>query len=406
MHSPVVLAMHPTPFHSSNDAPPIFLSPPHMTGDEQLFIDEAFRTNWIAPLGPNVDAFEREFGETLHALPCCATSSGTAAIHLGLSLLGVGAGDFVLCSSFTFVASANPIRLLGAEPVFVDSEPDSWNMSPSALRRALEILSSAGKKPKAVLVVNLYGQSADYGSIRPICDEWNVPILEDAAESLGASCLGNPSGTFGDVAAFSFNGNKIITTSGGGMLAAPSAAQITRARFLATQAREVAPHYEHREAGFNYRMSNILAGVGRAQLRALGSRVAARREVFARYADALGSIPGVRFMPEPSWSHSTRWLTALTIDARLAGTTRDAVLSALTAQRIEARPTWKPMHLQPLFAGCDFFPHECGGATRDISARLFADGLCLPSGSSLTVTQQHRVITAITEVLCGNRVQL
>ena len=190
------------------------------------------------------------------------------------------------------------------------------------------------------------------------------------------------------------------------MLAAPSAAQITRARFLATQAREVAPHYEHREAGFNYRMSNILAGVGRAQLRALGSRVAARREVFARYADALGSIPGVRFMPEPSWSHSTRWLTALTIDARLAGTTRDAVLSALTAQRIEARPTWKPMHLQPLFAGCDFFPHESGGATRDISARLFADGLCLPSGSSLTVTQQHRVITAITDVLCGNRVQL
>lgn len=391
-------AMCPSSSKSAHENAPIFLSPPHMTGDEQLFIDEAFRTNWIAPLGPNVDAFEREFGETLGALPCCATSSGTAAIHLGLSLLGVGAGDLVLCTSFTFVASANPIRLLGAEPVFVDSEPESWNMSPSALRRALEMLASTGKKPKAVLVVNLYGQSADYGSIRPICDEWDVPILEDAAESLGATYLGHASGTFGDVAAFSFNGNKIITTSGGGMLAATSSQQISRARFLATQAREPAAHYEHREAGFNYRMSNVLAGIGRAQLRALGSRVAARREIFARYQTALAAIPGVHFMPEPAWSHSTRWLTALTIDPKKADVSRDDVLRALAAEKIEARPTWKPMHLQPLFANCQFFPHECGGFTRDISARLFAEGICLPSGSSMTEAQQDRVITAITNV--------
>ncbi len=370
-----------------------------MTGDERLFIDEAFATNWIAPLGPNVDAFEREFGEALGALPCCATASGTAAIHLGLSLLGVGPGDLVLCSSFTFVASANPIRLLGAEPVFVDSEPESWNMSPSALRRALEVLSSAGQKPKAVLVVNLYGQSADFGSIRPICEEWDVPILEDAAESLGATCLGHPSGTFGDISAFSFNGNKIITTSGGGMLAALSTERIARARFLATQAREVAPHYEHREAGFNYRMSNVLAGIGRAQLRVLGNRVATRREIFARYSQALSSIPGVHFMPEPAWSHSTRWLTALTVDPKKAGTTRDALLEALARQKIEARPTWKPMHLQPLFAGCKYFAHECGGFTRDVSARLFADGICLPSGSSMSLPQQQRVIESIVGVM-------
>ncbi len=391
--------MCPFPPDSVNDNAPILLSPPHMTGDEKLFIDEAFATNWIAPLGPNVDAFEREFGEVLGAMPCCATASGTAAIHLGLALLGVGSGDVVLCSSFTFVASANPIRLLGAEPVFIDSEPESWNMSPSALRRALEVLTAAGRKPKAVLVVNLYGQSADFGSIRPICEEWDVPILEDAAESLGATCLGHPSGTFGDISAFSFNGNKIITTSGGGMLSAHHAARVTRARFLATQAREPAPHYEHREAGFNYRMSNVLAGIGRAQLRALGSRVATRREIFTRYHDALGAIPGIHFMPEPAWSHSTRWLTALTVDPKKAGTTRDVLLQALAARKIEARPTWKPMHLQPLFAGCGYFAHESAGCSRDTSARLFQDGICLPSGSSMTVTQQQRVMDVIAGVM-------
>jgi len=376
---------------------PILLSPPHLTGHERAFVDDAFRTNWIAPLGPNVDAFEREMcaflrggiGGGLHA---CATSSGTAAIHLGLILLGVRPGDIVLCSSFTFVASANPIRQLGAEPVFVDSEPESWNMSPAALERALTTLAREGRTPRACIAVDLYGQGCDYAAIVPLCARHGVPILEDAAEALGALAHGAPCGTFGEAAAFSFNGNKIITTSGGGMLVSREPRAVERARFLATQARDPAQHYEHSQPGFNYRLSNICAGVGRGQLLTLADRVARRRAIFARYEAELGGLPGVSFMPEPGWSRSTRWLTALTLDRARAGCTRDALLAALAEARIEARPTWKPMHLQPLFAGTRMFAHD--PARAPVCERLFAEGICLPSGSGMGDRDLARVIDA------------
>ncbi len=389
----------------TDEPKPILLSPPHLSGAERHFVDEAFRTNWIAPLGPNVDAFERELAARLSSagaeIHCCATASGTAAIHLGLIALGVGPGDLVLCSSFTFVATANPIRQLGAEPVFIDSDEASWNMSPAALRRALESLAAEGRRARAVVTVDLYGQGCDYGAILPICEEWNVPILEDAAEALGATVDGRPCGSFGAVSAFSFNGNKIITTSGGGMLAAPDARIAERARFLATQARDPAPHYEHSVAGFNYRMSNICAGVGRGQLLVLDERVARRREIFAEYRRALDGLDGVEFMPEPAWSHSTHWLTALTIDPARAGASRDALLSALAAERIEARPTWKPMHQQPLFAGCRMFAHDEGRAP--VCERLFRDGACLPSGSSMGDADLARVIGACERALGPTR---
>ncbi|MFZ9915241.1 MAG: DegT/DnrJ/EryC1/StrS family aminotransferase [Phycisphaerales bacterium] len=380
---------------------PILLSPPHLTGEERAFVEDAFRTNWIAPLGPNVDAFEREMADTLSSpgctVHCCATSSGTAAIHLGLSLLGVQPGDLVLCSSFTFVASANPIRQLGAEPVFVDSDETSWNLSPAALRRALETLTAEGRTPRALVAVDLYGQGCDYAAIEAICDEFDLPILEDAAESLGASVHGRRCGSFGRIAALSFNGNKIITTSGGGMLVSQDPAFADRARFLATQAREPAPHYEHQVAGFNYRMSNVLAGIGRGQLRTLADRVARRRAIAARYEAALAHRPGVSFMPSPVWSRSTRWLTALTLDPARAGCTRDELMAALAAERIESRPTWKPMHMQPLFAGCRMFAHD--PARAPVCERLFAHGLCLPSGSSLGDADQSRVVAAAERAL-------
>ena len=383
----------------------ILLSPPHLSGAERHFVEEAFRTNWIAPLGPNVDAFEREMAARLSSdgaeMHCCATSSGTAAIHLGLIALGVQPGDLVLCSSFTFVATANPIRQLGAEPVFIDSDDASWNMSPAALRRALHALAAEGKRPRAIVTVDLYGQGCDYGAITPICEEWGVPVLEDAAEALGATVHGRPCGTFGAVAAFSYNGNKIITTSGGGMLAAGDARVAERARFLATKARDPAPHYEHSVAGFNYRMSNICAGVGRGQLLVLDERVARRREIFAQYQRALGGFDGVEFMPEPAWSRSTHWLTALTIDPARAGTSRDALLATLAAQKIEARPTWKPMHQQPLFSGCRMFAHDESRAP--VCERIFRDGLCLPSGSSMSDADVARVIEACERELARAR---
>ena len=382
----------------SNPSTPILLSPPHLTGEERLFVDEAFRSNWIAPLGPNVDGFEREMathlGGVVHA---CATSSGTAAIHLGLVLLGIQPGDLVLCSSFTFVASANPIRQLGAEPVFIDSDDTSWNMSPAALQRALTTLAREGRTPRACIAVDLYGQGCDYGAIEPLCARHGVPILEDAAEALGATAHGKPCGTFGEIAALSFNGNKIITTSGGGMLLARDEAHAARARFLATQARDPAPHYEHSTAGFNYRLSNICAGVGRGQLMTLADRVARRRAIFARYQSALGAMPGVRFMPEPWWSRSSRWLSALTIDPTSAGCTRDELMHALAEERIESRPTWKPMHMQPLFAGTRMFAHD--PEREPVCERLFAHGLCLPSGSSMSNSDLDRVIAVAERVL-------
>jgi pyridoxal phosphate-dependent aminotransferase EpsN len=385
---------------------PILLSPPHLSGREERFVADAFATNWIAPLGPNVDAFEREMADVLSApgrpVHCVATSSGTAAIHLGLLLLGVGAGDLVLCSSFTFVASANPVRQCGAEPVFVDSDEATWNMSPRALRRALETLRAEGRTPKACVAVDLYGQTCDYDAIEAICGEFGVPVLEDAAEALGASARGRRAATFGEVAALSFNGNKIITTSGGGMLVTRHAAFAERARHLATQAREPAPHYEHAEAGFNYRLSNVLAGIGRGQLEVLADRVARRRAIAAAYQAALGDLEGVRFMPAPAWSEPTRWLTALAVDPARAPATRDALLAALAAESIEARPAWKPMHLQPLFAGCRMFAHEPRRAP--VCERLFAEGLCLPSGSAMRDEDVARVAAVARRALAPTAV--
>lgn len=372
----------------------ILLSTPHMGEREREFVEEAFRTNWIAPLGPNVDAFERELAELVEVKHAAAVSSGTAAIHLALVLLGVGRGDTVFCSAFTFAASANPIVYQGAEPVFIDSEQDSWNMSPSALEDAFLDAKTNGRMPSAVIVVNLYGQSADFDPIVEICQRYGVPIVEDAAESLGATYKGRQSGTFGTMGVFSFNGNKIITTSGGGMLVSDDQSLIVRARFLATQAREPALHYEHQVIGYNYRMSNILAGVGRGQLCVLNQRVKARREVFERYQAELKSYSVFEWMPEPTWSRSNRWLSACTVDTGALGMDVQQLIRRLAVERIEARPVWKPMQLQPVFAQCRFFPHE----GRSVSQRLFETGICLPSGSNMTQEQQMRVITELSRL--------
>ncbi|WP_438296684.1 DegT/DnrJ/EryC1/StrS family aminotransferase [Sporosarcina sp. FA15] len=374
----------------------IFLSSPHMSGNEQKYINEAFETNWIAPLGPNVNAFEKEMAAYAGSADAAVLSSGTAAIHLALELLGVEHGDTVFCSSLTFVASANPILYLGAVPVFIDSEEETWNMSPDALKRALEEAQADRKLPKAVIVVNLYGQSAKMDELMAICDSYCVPVIEDAAESLGSSYKGKKSGTFGKFGVYSFNGNKIITTSGGGMLISDDVDALAKSRFLATQARDAAPHYQHSVVGYNYRMSNILAGVGRAQLEVLDERVKARRDVFDRYVEALGGIEGVHFMPELEGTYSNRWLTALTLDPDKVSIKPYALMDALEAENIEGRPVWKPLHLQPLFEECRFYPH----AEDDVvSERLFSEGLCLPSGSNMTVEEQERVISLLKEYL-------
>ncbi|MGZ5179938.1 MAG: aminotransferase class I/II-fold pyridoxal phosphate-dependent enzyme [Ramlibacter sp.] len=374
----------------------IWLSSPHLGEEETAFVEEAFRTNWIAPLGPHVDAFEREVAAYTGTGHAAALSSGTAAIHLGLLLLGVQPGDTVFCSSLTFVGSCNPIVYCGARPVFIDAEPGSWNMSPAALERAFAWAKRENRLPRCVIVVNLYGQSADMEALLPICDRYGVPVLEDAAESLGATYKGRPSGSFGRVAVFSFNGNKIITTSGGGMLVADDAGLVARARKLSTQAREPAAHYEHREVGFNYRMSNVLAGIGRGQLRVLPQRVQQRRAIFEQYRAALADLPGLQWMPEPAGCMSTRWLTCLTLDGPDAQSRRDAVLRQLERHSIEARPVWKPMHQQPLFAGAPYFPHDEG---HDVSARLFDAGLCLPSGSNMSAADLDRVIGQLRRAL-------
>ncbi|WP_325073104.1 DegT/DnrJ/EryC1/StrS family aminotransferase [Paenibacillus elgii] len=376
----------------------IYLSPPHMGQEEQQWVQQAFATNWIAPLGPNVDVFEKEIAGYVGASGALALSSGTAAIHLALRLLGVGAGDTVFCSSLTFVASVNPVVYQGAEPVFIDSEPESWNMSPQALERALSEAKRAGKLPKAVVVVNLYGQSADMDPLLDLCDQYGVPVIEDAAESLGATYKGRASGTLGRFGVYSFNGNKIITTSGGGMLVSDDLEALEKARYWATQARDPAPHYEHSEVGFNYRMSNVLAGIGIGQLHMLPERIETRRAIFAAYAEALGSMEGVEFMPEASFGSATRWLTTLTVDPQVAGTTSGDIIRALAEANIESRPVWKPMHLQPLFQGCAYYPHQEG---HSVSDRLFEQGICLPSGSSLTETEQAKVIEIVKTLVCG-----
>lgn len=375
---------------------PILLSTPHM-GDEELeFVLEAFETNWIAPVGPHVDAFEQEFCKVVGARHAAAVSSGTAALHLALQLVGVEPGDEVFCSTLTFIATANPIIYLGAKPVFIDSDRTSWNMNPGLLRSALDRRARLGKLPKAVILVHLYGQSADIEPILEACDRYEIPLIEDAAESLGATYKGRSPGSFGRIGIYSFNGNKIITTSGGGMLVSDDPDLVAKARFLATQARDTAPHYQHSEVGYNYRLSNVLAGIGRGQLRVLSDRVAARRRNFEVYQEALGNLSGIEFMPEAPFGRATRWLTCLTINPAAFGADRDHVRLALAKQQIEARPVWKPLHLQPVFAGC-----ECiGGA---IAEDLFKHGLCLPSGSNLTTEELERVIYAITQVHCASK---
>lgn len=371
-------------------AKPILLSTPHMGDREHQFVTEAFETNWIAPIGPHVDAFEQEFCITVGSSHATAVSSGTAALHLALKLVGVGAGDEVFCSSLTFSASANPIAYLGAKPVFIDSDRLSWNMDPHLLQAALEQRAKVGKLPKAVILVHLYGQSADIDPILAACQQYGVPMIEDAAEALGATYKGRSPGTFGTVGIFSFNGNKIITTSGGGMLVSEDASITSKAKFLATQARDPAPHYQHSEIGYNYRLSNVLAGIGRGQLLVLSDRVAARRRNCEVYEKALGSIPGVEFMPEAPWGSATRWLTCLTIDPAAFGADREQIRLALAAEQIEVRPVWKPLHMQPIFKDCDCF----GG---EVAEDLFDRGLCLPSGSNLSDEDLDCVIGAIVK---------
>lgn len=370
----------------------IYLSPPEVTYQDREYLLAALAGGWIAPLGPDVDAFEVELGRAVNRSDVVALSSGTAALHLALLLAGVGPGDEVLVSTLTFAATANAVRYVGADPVFVDSSAKSWNLDPDLLAEALEDARRRGRRFAAAVVVDLYGSCADYERIEDLLNEHEVPLIEDAAEALGGSQHGRPAGSFGMFGVLSFNGNKIITTSGGGALLVNDLTLANKARFLATQARDPAPHYEHSELGYNYRLSNLLAALGRSQLLDLPRRVEARRAHNAAYRAALGSIPGTEFMPEPPGSFATFWLSTLTLDSAQSGIDRDQVRVQLEALNIEARPVWKPMHLQPLYSGC----RVVGGA---VAADLFHRGICLPSGSSLDVAGRERVIGGILDLI-------
>lgn len=359
-----------------------------MGGDEQALVEDAFRSNWIAPLGPHVDAFEAEVAKYVGVSHAAALSSGTAALHLGLRLLGVERDDEVLCSTLTFSASVNPVVYQGARPVFIDATRSSWNLDPVLLEEEIEAMVKAGKPPRAVVAVDLYGQSVDWVPVKAACDRHGIPVIEDAAEALGATYRGARCGSFGKVSVLSFNGNKIITTSGGGMLLSEDGDLVRSARFLATQARDPAPHYEHSTIGFNYRLSNVCAAIGRGQMRVLEDRVAARRRIFQRYAEALASLPGIEMMPEAAYGRSNRWLSCILVDPAAAGATREDIRLALAKAEIEARPVWKPMHLQPVFEGC----RVRGG---DVAKDLFDRGLCLPSGSNLADAEQDEVIEIV-----------
>jgi pyridoxal phosphate-dependent aminotransferase EpsN len=355
-------------------------------------VARAFDGGWIAPLGPEVDAFEEELGRATARARVAAVASGTAALHLALLVGGVEPGDAVIVSDLTFAATANAVRYVGADPIFVDSDRTSWNMDPALLEEALDHQDRLGRPAAAVIAVDLYGQCADFSRIEPMCAARGVLLIEDAAEALGANLHGAPAGSFGDLAILSFNGNKIITTSGGGALVTDRAEWAEQAVFLATQARDPAPHYEHSHVGYNYRLSNLLAAVGRAQLADLDRRVTIRRQHHRAYHEGLSGVDGLEFMPEMPGSFSNRWLTTITIDPAATGTDREAVRLHLAADDIEARPVWKPMHLQPVFEGSPVF----GGS---VSADLFERGLCLPSGSTLTPADRDRVITRMLEIL-------
>ena len=367
--------------------PRIYLSPPDMSAVERAALLSAFDSNWIAPLGPEVNAFEVDLARRVGVSGAAALSSGTAALHLALVLLEIGAGDEVWTGTLTFAATANAIRYVGATPVFVDSERESWNLDPALLREALSEAAKRGRLPKAIIVVDLYGQCADYALITSACEEYGVPIIEDAAEALGATYDGRPAGSFGTIGVLSFNGNKIITTSGGGALLSDDLAKVERARYLAAQARQPTPHYEHLEVGYNYRLSNLLAALGRAQLSRLDALVERRREVNDRYREALGGIGGVTFLSEAPLRRSTCWLTCILLDEGRVGVSTAQVRDHLEAKNIEARPVWKPMHLQPVYRDCRLI----GGI---VAEELFREGLCMPSGSSLSAASQQRVLDA------------
>jgi dTDP-4-amino-4,6-dideoxygalactose transaminase len=369
----------------------IYLSPPEVGGEERRMLIEAFDSNWIAPVGPDIDAFERELADRVGAGHAVALSSGTAALHLALMLVGVGPGDDVLVPSFTFVASAASVVYLGANPVLVDSTPSSWNIDPDLVAAELAERAWSGRLPAALVTVDLYGQCADYDRLTELADEYDVPLVADAAEALGATYRGRPAGSFGRAAVFSFNGNKIITTSGGGMLVSDSADLVERARFLATQARDPFPHYEHSELGYNYRLSNLLAALGRAQLRGLDSRIERRKKINASYREALGDVPGIGFLPVADYGEPNWWLTCIVVDPNLFGADREQIRLALESSDIESRPTWKPLHLQPVFKGIP----TVGGS---VCAGIFERGLCLPTGSALSESDQTRVVEIIRSV--------
>lgn len=366
----------------------IFLSPPHMSGQELEFVKQAFESNYIAPLGPHVDAFEKEFAAMVGTPHSTAVSSGTAAMHLAMRLLGVGRGDMVLAPSFTFIGGVSPATYLGAEISFVDSDRTSWNLDPDLLAEELSYRDMEGRLPKAVITADILGQPADLDRILATCDQYHVPVVSDTAEALGAMYKGRHAGSGAALIVYSFNGNKIITTSGGGMLASEDGALIEKARFLSQQARDAATHYEHTQIGYNYRMSNIVAAIGRGQLQVLNERVERKRWIFDYYRKALAAIPGVEFMPEAPYGRATRWLTVVLITPEVFGADRETVRLALEKENIESRPVWKPMHMQPVFKGA---PMRGGSVCEDI----FRRGLCLPSGTAMPETDLNRIVDII-----------
>jgi len=373
--------------------PKIWLSSPHMSGREMHYINEAFETNWVSPLGPNVTGFEQELAEYLRVKHCAALVSGTAALHMALINLGVSHGDEVVCQSFTFSASANPIVYQGATPVFVDSEPDTWNMDPNLLEVAIKDRMAKGRKPKAVIVVHLYGMPAKMDEILSVAQRYEIPVVEDAAEALGSTYKGKSCGSFGAMGALSFNGNKIITTSGGGALVSENEEYIKKTRFLSTQARDAAPHYQHSTIGYNYRMSNIVAGIGRGQLEVLDERVSQRRANNGFYRGLLDGVNGITFHSEPAGSISNFWLTAILVNpTKTGGITREDLRLGMDKDNIECRPLWKPMHLQPVFSGAPAY-------TNGFSEKAFEYGLCLPSGSNLTTAEKGRIATQLKQIL-------
>lgn len=375
----------------------IWLSSPHMSGNEQKYINEAFESNWVAPLGKNIDEFENQVAKYTGTKYAAAVTTGTAALQLALRLVGVGKGDYVICQSLTFVASANAILYNGAQPIFVDSETKTWGMDPDLLEKAILHCISLEKKPKAIIPVHLYGMPVNMVEIMRIAKKYRIPVIEDAAEALGSSINGKMCGSFGDFGIISFNGNKIITTSGGGMLLSDNPRKIEKAKFLATQARENFPHYQHEEMGYNFRMSNVLAGIGRGQMEVLDERIASRRANFNFYKEHLGSIPGVSFLKEQEGSISNRWLTIIVLDPKLTrGVGREDLRLALAEENIESRPLWKPMHMQPLFENAPYFG-------KGIAMKLFKHGLCLPSGSNLTEEDLMRVVGKIKSVIGNNK---